>query len=76
MKDRTEDSEIKVAHCPTNRMIRNYFIKPLHGGNKLIEFRRIIMSLHLISSKECVVSIVEDVPIGKEGRVLVIIIKD
>ena len=34
------------------------------------------MSLHLISSKECVVSIVEDVPIGKEGRVLVIIIKD
>ena len=32
MKDRIEKGELKVAYCPTELMIADFFTKPLQGG--------------------------------------------
>ena len=42
--DQQQKGHIKIEYCPTDKMIADYFTKPLHG-HKFQEFRREIMNL-------------------------------
>ena len=44
LSDRIVNGELWVEYCPTDKMIADYFTKPLQG-TKFKEFRRIIMNL-------------------------------
>ena len=44
LKDRIDKGELNVEHCPTERMVADFFSKPLQGS-KFIEFRNIIMGI-------------------------------
>ena len=62
VKDRVEKKEIIIEHCPTDKMVADYFTKPLQGVlfNKL---RRVIMGWDHISTlqkKGPVVSTIEE----------------
>ena len=62
VKDRVEKKEIIIEHCPTDKMVADYFTKPLQGAlfNKL---RRVIMGWDHISTlqkKGPVVSTIEE----------------
>ena len=41
--DRINKKELKVAYCPTDDMVADFFTKPLHG-TKFLKFRRLIMN--------------------------------
>jgi hypothetical protein len=47
IKDRIEKKEISVVYCPTDKMIGDYYTKPLQGS-KFVEFRDIIMGVTTI----------------------------
>ena len=42
--DRIQNGELTIEHCPTERMVADFFTKPLQG-TKFIEFRKEIMNL-------------------------------
>ena len=44
LKDRIDKGELNVEHCPTERMVADFFSKPLQES-KFIEFRNIIMEI-------------------------------
>jgi len=43
IKDRVDNGEIVIEHCPTAEMIADYFTKPLQGA-LFIKFRNFIMN--------------------------------
>ena len=47
--DRVKQGKISVRHCPTDKMIADFFTKPLQGS-KFNQFRRIIMGWDHIST--------------------------
>ena len=48
MKDRLSDEKIKVRYCPTEKMIADYFTKPLQG-QLFRKFRDVILGYIHIS---------------------------
>jgi len=51
IKDRIDNGEFKVAYCPTEKMLADFFTKPLQG--KLFErLRRVIMGWDHVSTLE------------------------
>ena len=42
--DRIEKGELKVEYCPTDKMVADFFTKPLQG-QKFIDFRNEIMNI-------------------------------
>ena len=42
--DRIKNGEFTIEHCPTGKMLADFFTKPLQG-KKIIEFRNKIMNL-------------------------------
>jgi hypothetical protein len=46
LKDRIDNNELSIKHCPTDQMIADFFSKPTQGA-KFIEFRDIIMGAKL-----------------------------
>ena len=49
IKDRLESEGIKVEYCPTEKMIADFFTKPLQG-NLFRKFRDVVMGYKHISS--------------------------
>ena len=53
MKDTIKNERIDIQHCPTERMIADFYTKPLQG--KLFRFMRdILMGLAPMPTEECV----------------------
>ena len=48
VKDRVDKKEIEILYCPTERMLVDYFTKPLQGA-LFRKFRRVIMGYDPIS---------------------------
>ena len=44
IKDKIERNKVNVIYCPTNKMIGNFFTKPLQGS-RFIKFRDAILRL-------------------------------
>ena len=44
IKDCYECQELDIKYCPTDKMVADYFTKPLQG-KKFYEFRKMIMNL-------------------------------
>ena len=69
VKDRVDKKEIEIHHCPTTKMVADYFTKPLQGG-LFRKLRRIIMGWdplttledkeHVSASEERVVELSND----------------
>ncbi len=62
VKDRVEKKEIIIEHCPTDKMVADYFTKPLQGAlfNKL---RRVIMGwdhISILQKKEPILPTTEE----------------
>ena len=49
IKDRLESENIKVKYCPTEKMIADFFTKPLQG-NLFRKFRDVVMGYKHITS--------------------------
>ncbi len=49
IKDRIESENIKVEYCPTEKMVADFFTKPLQG-NLFRKFRDVVMGVKHISS--------------------------
>ena len=43
VKDRVDAGELSIEYCPTDKMVADFFTKPLQG-EKFLSFRRIIMN--------------------------------
>ena len=41
--DRIRTKELTVSYCPTDDMVADYFMKPLHRA-KFLKFRKLIMN--------------------------------
>ena len=42
IKDSVDKGDIKILYCPTEKMLGDYFTKPLQGS-KFLEFRKSIL---------------------------------
>jgi hypothetical protein len=62
VKDRTEATGIKIRHCPTEKMLADFFTKPLQG-NLFRRFRDVILGYSHINTLE------RDLPASSEERV-------
>ena len=51
IKDVLQNINIKLAHCPTNKMVADYFTKPLQGG-LFVKIRNQIMGVSDITVEE------------------------
>jgi len=51
VKDRVDKKEIEISHCPTAKMVADYFPKPLQGG-LFRKLRRIIMGWDQLTALE------------------------
>jgi len=51
VKDIEDKKEIEIRHCPTAKMVADYFTKPLQGG-LFRKLRRIIMGWDRITALE------------------------
>ena len=49
IKDRLESEKIKVEYCPTEKMLADFFTKPLQG-NLFRKFRDVVLGYKHISS--------------------------
>jgi hypothetical protein len=49
IKDRTKELEIKIRHCPTLRMLADFFTKPLQGS-LFVKFRDVILGYKHVDS--------------------------
>lgn len=43
VKDRIQAGELSIEYCPTNKMVADFFTKPLQG-QKFLDFRQLIMN--------------------------------
>ena len=44
VKDHVDRGEIRIAHCPTEKMVGDFFTKPLQG-KKFVDFRNQVLGL-------------------------------
>ena len=44
VKDHVDRGEIRIAHCPTEKMVGDFFTKPLQG-KKFLDFRNQVLGL-------------------------------
>jgi len=51
VKDRVDKREIEIHHCPTAKMVADYFTKPLQGG-LFRKLRRIVMGWDHLTTLE------------------------